>query len=128
MAETFDVIVVGAGPTGLACAIEATRAGLKHLVIEKGCLVNSIFHYPANMTFFTSHELLEIGDLPLVSVNVKPTRAEALEYYRRVAGFFRLPIRLQERVTALQGSDGAFQVVTERDGVNRLMGVYQSLT
>jgi thioredoxin reductase (NADPH) len=94
----LDVLIVGAGPTGLACGIEATRASLDSLVVEKGCLVNSIYSYPANMTFFTSRELLEIGDLPLPSVNVKPTRSEALEYYRRVAGHYRLPIQYEERV------------------------------
>jgi thioredoxin reductase (NADPH) len=113
MSETLDTIVVGAGPTGLACAIEATRAALKLLVIEKGCLVNSLFHYPPNMTFFTTRELLEIGDLPFPSVNIKPTRSEALEYYRRVAGHYRLPIHYQERVTAVKGSRGNFQVETE---------------
>src|SRR5208337_4104227 len=91
MSDLYDVLVVGAGPTGLACGIEALRADLKLLILEKGCLVNSLFHYPPNMTFFTTRELLEIGDLPFVSVNIKPTRAEALEYYRRVAGYYHLP-------------------------------------
>jgi thioredoxin reductase (NADPH) len=113
MPEMVDVIVVGAGPTGLACAIEATRGGLKSLIIEKGCLVNSIFNYPTTMTFFTSRERLEIGDLPLPSLNVKPTRAEALEYYRRVADHFRLAIRFQERVMEVTGSDCQFRVSTE---------------
>ncbi len=121
MTELLDIIVVGAGPTGLACGIEAARAGLKVLIIEKGCLVNSLFTYPANMTFFTSRELLEIGDLPLPSVNVKPTRAEALEYYRRVAEYHRLPIRYQERVLQIRraqsGTDpkagGCFEIATE---------------
>ena len=121
MPEIFDVIVVGAGPTGLACGIEAARAKLQLLLIEKGCLVNSLYSYPANMTFFTSRELLEIGDLPLPSTNVKPTRAEALEYYRRVAEFYRLPIHFQERVTAISrveagtGSMGGahFQIDTQ---------------
>jgi thioredoxin reductase (NADPH) len=119
MPEKLDVVVVGAGPTGLAGAIEAVKENLKVLVIEKGCLVNSIFHYPTEMIFYTSRELLEIGDIPMPSVNVKPTRAEALEYYRRVAEFFRLPIHLYERVTAVSGSDGHFQVLTQRDGGRR---------
>lgn len=119
MAEKLDVVVAGAGPTGLACAIEAVKANLKVLVIEKGCLVNSIFHYPTEMIFFTSRELLEIGDIPMPSINVKPNRAEALEYYRRVTEFFRLPIHLYERVTAVTGSDGRFQVLTQRDGGRR---------
>ncbi|HEV2351869.1 MAG TPA: YpdA family putative bacillithiol disulfide reductase [Terriglobia bacterium] len=104
MTELMDVIIVGAGPTGLACGIEAVRAGLKTLIVEKGCLVNSLFTYPANMTFFTSRELLEIGELPLPSTNVKPTRAEALEYYRRVADYFHLPIHYQERVNRIRRS------------------------
>jgi len=119
MADKADVLVVGAGPTGLACAIEAQKAKLNVLVLEKGCLVNSIFHYPANMLFFTSRELLEIGDLPLASVHLKPTRAEALEYYRRVAEYYRLSIHFRERVTAIHGSDGNFEVVTERPGLRR---------
>ncbi|MHB8653538.1 MAG: YpdA family putative bacillithiol disulfide reductase [Terriglobia bacterium] len=102
MSEPLDIIVVGAGPTGLACGIEAARAGLSFLIVEKGCLVNSLFSYPANMTFFTSRELLEIGDLPLPSINVKPTRAEALEYYRRVAESHRLPVRYHERVITIR--------------------------
>ncbi len=99
MNDLFDVLVVGAGPTGLACGIEALRADLELLILEKGCLVNSLFHYPPNMTFFTTRELLEIGDLPFTSINTKPTRAEALEYYRRVAGHYHLPIHYGERVT-----------------------------
>jgi thioredoxin reductase (NADPH) len=110
MADVLDVLVVGAGPTGLACGIEAVRAGLKSLIIEKGCLVNSLYHYPANMTFFTDRERLEIGDVPFSSVNVKPTRAEALEYYRRVADFYHLPIRYQERVLAVQRSEEGFAI------------------
>lgn len=112
MSEKLDVIVVGAGPTGLACGIEAVRAGLKVLLIEKGCLVNSLFNYPPNMIFFTSRDLLEIGDLPLPSIHVKPTREEALEYYRRVADFYRLPIHFQERVVNIRGRDGGFEVET----------------
>jgi len=119
MIETLDVLVVGAGPTGLACGIEALRAGLKLLIVEKGCLVNSLFHYPPNMTFFTTRELLEIGDLPFVSVNIKPTRAEALEYYRRVAGYYHLPIHYEERVTQVGHEDGGFAIGTELRGGQR---------
>ena len=119
MSETLDVIIVGAGPTGLACGIDAHRAGLKSLLIEKGCLVNSLFSYPANMTFFTTRERLEIGDLPLPSTNVKPTRAEALEYYRRVADHYRLPIHYFERVLGIEGSDGKFMVETGTDSEKR---------
>ncbi|MGD0125253.1 MAG: YpdA family putative bacillithiol disulfide reductase [Terriglobia bacterium] len=112
MNDLYDVLVVGAGPTGLACGIEAQRADLKLLILEKGCLVNSLFHYPPNMTFFTTRELLEIGDLPFVSVNIKPARAEALEYYRRVADHYKLPIHYEERVTQVRKEDGAFAIDT----------------
>ncbi len=117
MNEHFDVLAIGAGPTGLACAIEAKRAGLKAVNVEKGCLVNSLFHYPANMTFFTTPELLEIGDVPFPSAHQKPTRLEALEYYRKVADHYALDIRQYERVERVSGHDGGFQVhVTDRLG------------
>jgi thioredoxin reductase (NADPH) len=109
---TYDVISIGAGPTGLACAIEAKRAGMKPLVIDKGCLCNSIFHYPVNMVFFTTPELLEIGDLPLVSPEEKPARAEALKYYRRAAEHYELEVKLFELVLRVEGRDGNFTVVT----------------
>src|SRR5579859_896670 len=109
---TYEIICIGAGPTGLATAIEAKRAGLKALVIDKGCLCNSIFHYPVNMVFFTTPELLEIGDLPLVSPNEKPTRTEALKYYRKAAEHYQLDLRLFERVERVEGHDGNFTVVT----------------
>ena len=113
----FDVLVIGAGPTGLACAIEAQRAGLRAVVVDKGCLCNSIFHYPAHMTFFTTPELLEIGDIPFSSPNAKPTRTEALEYYRRVAQHYALDLRLFETVHSVDGADGDFRVnVTDRGG------------
>ena len=80
-----DLIIVGAGPIGLACGIEAKKKGLDYSIIEKGVLVNSIYHYPQNMSFFSTSERLEIGEVPFISNNPKPTRAEALEYYRRVA-------------------------------------------
>jgi thioredoxin reductase (NADPH) len=111
----YDVICIGAGPTGLATAIEAKRAGMKALVIDKGCLCNSIFHYPANMVFFTTPELLEIGDLPLVSPTEKPTRAEALKYYRKAAEHYALELRLFERVERVDGQDGSFTVHTQTD-------------
>src|SRR5882762_10425175 len=82
--EIFDVLVIGAGPTGLACAIDAQNAGFRVVLVDKGCLCNSLFHYPAHMTFFTTPELLEIGDMPFSSPNQQPTRSEALEYYRKV--------------------------------------------
>ena len=96
----------------MACAIEAVRAGLKPLVIEKGTLCNSIFNYPVNMVFFTTPELLEIGDLPLVCAAEKPTRVEALKYYRRATEHFGLEVKLFEQVLKLEGSDGSFVVST----------------
>jgi len=110
--ETYDIICIGAGPTGLATAIEAKRAGMRPLVIDKACLCNSIFHYPVNMVFFTTPELLEIGDLPLVCAAEKPTRVEALKYYRKVAEHYGLELRLYERVRRIDGHDGNFTVVT----------------
>ncbi len=110
--EMYDIICVGAGPTGLATAIEARRAGMRPLVIDKACLCNSIFHYPVNMVFFTTPELLEIGDLPLVSAVEKPTRVEALKYYRKAAEHYKLELRLYEPVLRVEGSDGNFTVVT----------------
>lgn len=109
---TYDVICIGAGPTGLACAIEARRAGMRPLVIDKACLCNSLFHYQVNMVFFTTPERLEIGDLPLVCAAEKPTRNEALKYYRKAAEHYALEIRLFERVERVDGSDGKFVVVT----------------
>ncbi len=109
-ATAFDVLVVGAGPTGLACAIEAKRRGLRTVLVDKGCLCNSIFHYPSNMTFFTTPELLEIGNMPFSSPNQKPNRNEALEYYRKVADHYQLDIRQYHRVETVEGDDGAFTV------------------
>ena len=109
----FDLLVIGAGPTGLACAIEAKKAGLRPVLVDKGCVCNSLFHYPAHMTFFTTPELLEIGDIPFPSPNPKPTRNEALQYYRLVAAYYRLDIRQYHRVERVSGSDGNFTVHTE---------------
>ena len=109
-AAAVDVLVIGAGPTGLACAIAAQRLGLCVALVDKGCLTNSLFHYPANMTFFTTPELLEIGDIPFPSPHQKPTRAEALEYYRKVAQHYRLDVRQYQNVDRVTGADGAFQV------------------
>jgi thioredoxin reductase (NADPH) len=108
--DVFDVLVVGAGPTGLACAIEAQRHRLKTAVVDKGCLVNSLFHYPAGMVFFTTPELLEIGDMPFSSAHQKPTREEALEYYRKVAQHYGLDVRQYQRVIRVEGHDGDFRI------------------
>jgi thioredoxin reductase (NADPH) len=112
MTESFDALVVGAGPTGLACGIELQNRGVRTLLVEKGCVVNSIYHYPTNMTFFTTPELLEIGNIPMTSLFEKPVRAEALKYYRRVADHYKLDIRQYERVDRISGEDNAFQVLT----------------
>jgi thioredoxin reductase (NADPH) len=113
----FDVLVIGAGPTGLACAIEAQRRGMRTVLVDKGCLCNSLFHYPSNMTFFTTPELLEIGNLPFSSPNQKPTRDEALEYYRKVADHYQLDVRQYETVLRVEGTDGEFRVrVADRFG------------
>ena len=108
----FDVLVIGAGPTGLACAVEAQKLGLRVVNIDKGCLVNSLFNYPAQMTFFTTPELLEIGGIPFPSPHQKPTRQEALEYYRKVAEHYRLDVRQYQRVQQVEGGDGDFRVLT----------------
>ncbi len=111
--DHFDVLVIGAGPTGMACAIEAQRAGFTSVMVDKGCLVNSLFHYPANMVFFTTPELLEIGDIPFTTANQKPNRSEALEYYRNVAQHYKLDVRQYQRVASVTGYDGAFKVETQ---------------
>ena len=112
MSESFDALVVGAGPTGLACGIELQSRGVKTVLVEKGCVVNSLYNYPTNMTFFTTPELLEIGNIPMTSLNEKPNRHEALKYYRRVAEHYHLDIRQYERVERIDGEDNAFQVHT----------------
>lgn len=109
----FDVAIVGAGPTGLACGIEVQKRGFSAILFDKGCIVNSIYHYPINLVFFTTPELLEIGDIPMTSLNEKPGRTEALKYYRRVADHYKLNVHQYERVLAFDGSDGNFSVRTE---------------
>jgi thioredoxin reductase (NADPH) len=104
----FDLLVVGAGPTGLACAIEAQKAGFRAVLVDKGCVCNSLFHYPSHMTFFTTPELLEIGDIPFPSPNPKPSRNEALQYYRLVAAHYKLDIRQYHCVKRVTGADGDF--------------------
>ncbi len=110
----FDVIVVGAGPTGLACGIELKQRGLHTVLIEKGCLTNSLYNYPTHMVFFTTPELLEIGGLPMTSLNEKPGRTEALKYYRRVAEYYGLDIHQYERVLSIAGDNGDFHVRTSK--------------
>ena len=114
-----DVIIVGAGPSGLATAIAAKRQGLDYLIVEKGVLVNSIFNFPMHMVFFTTPELLEIGGLPLITPYDKPTRLEALRYYRRVVDSYDIQISYHEEVTSIERDDGVFAVTTTQRGVTR---------
>ncbi len=114
MKTDYDVVIIGSGPIGLSCGIEAKAAGLSYLIIDKGCLVNSLFNYPLNMSFFSTSEKLEIGNVPFMSVNTKPNRAEALEYYRRVAALYNLNIHLFETVLVINPAGGKFQVNTSK--------------
>ncbi|HLW99173.1 MAG TPA: YpdA family putative bacillithiol disulfide reductase [Candidatus Acidoferrales bacterium] len=124
MSSSYDLICIGAGPTGLASAIEAKRAGMRPLVIDKGCLCNSLFHYPVNMTFFTTPELLEIGDLPMTCATEKPTRVDALKYYRKTTEHYQLDLRLFETVERVEGHDGSFVLHTRDGGGSR--GTYHT--
>ncbi len=108
------VIIIGSGPIGLATAIELKRRGIESTIIERGCLVNSIYNYPVNMTFFSTSERLEIGDIPFISHGPKPTRKEALEYYRRAAEHYELNVKLYEEVREVNGEDGRFEVITSK--------------
>ena len=112
--QRYDAVVVGAGPTGLACGIELKQRGVSTVLIDKGCVVNSIYNYPTHMVFFTTPELLEIGGLPMTSLNEKPGRTEALKYYRRAAEHYQLDIRQYERVLKIEGDDGDFRVRTSK--------------
>ena len=114
--NSFDVIIIGAGPIGLSCAIEAQKNGLSPCILEKGVLVNSIYHFPTNMTFFSTSQLLEIGEVPFISHGDKPTRSEALEYYRRVAQSKKLNIHLYERVESIRPiGDAGYAIKTAQD-------------
>ena len=110
----LDVIIIGAGPIGLACGIEAKKRGLNYLIIDKGTLVNSIYHYPMGMTFFSTSDKLEIGNIPFISHNAKPTRSEALEYYRRVASHWKLNINLYEEVDNINKQDECYKLTTQK--------------
>lgn len=112
--DIIDLFIIGGGPIGLACGIEAQQAGRSFLIVEKGCLVNSLFNYPKNMTFFSTSEKLEIGGVPFVSTNVKPTRSEALEYYRRVTLKFILQPRLFEAVEKVEKAGDLFEITTTK--------------
>lgn len=119
--NTYDVFIIGAGPIGLACGIAAKKAGLSYCIAEKGCLVNSLYHYPVNMTFFSTSERLEIGDVPFMSLNAKPNRAEAVEYYRRVVQLYDLQPKLFEPVQAVnqqfdleQADKVTYEIITSK--------------
>ena len=114
MDNQYDLIVVGGGPIGIACGLEAKKAGIEYCILEKGCLVNSLYNYPLNMTFFSTSEKIEIGAIPFVSNNIKPTRPEALEYYRRVAVSNRLRIQLQEQVINITPKSNGYEVQTNK--------------
>lgn len=115
MKNRYDVIIIGAGPIGLRCGIEAVKRKLNYLIIEKGCLVNSIYHYPTNMIFFSTSERLEIGEVPFVSHGDKPNRREALEYYRRVKDSWNLNVNTYEKVKSVYGEKNNFTVETEKE-------------
>jgi thioredoxin reductase (NADPH) len=110
----LDILIIGGGPIGIACGLKAQKAGLSFVIVEKGCLVNSLYNYPATMTFFSTSEKLEIGGIPFVTVNNKPNRAEALEYYRRVATSNHLPINLFEEVTAIKAESNIYTITTSK--------------
>jgi thioredoxin reductase (NADPH) len=110
----LDILIIGGGPIGIACGLAAQKAGLSFLIVEKGCLVNSLYNYPSTMTFFSTSEKLEIGGIPFVTISNKPNRAEALEYYRRVATSNNLPINLFEEVTGIKKDNGVFAITTSK--------------
>ncbi len=113
--QDFDVIIIGGGPIGIACGLEAKKQGLSYLIIEKGPIVNSLFNYPINMQFFSSSEKLEIDNIPFISKEAKPKRNEALEYYRRIVTSNQLNIHLFEKVTEVKNNGGSFSIHTEKN-------------
>src|SRR5688572_2573804 len=122
----YDVVIVGGGPIGLACGIEARKAGLRYIILEKGCLVNSLYHYPLNMTFFSTSDRLEIGNVPFISHGPKPNRFEALEYYRRVCMSAELQVNLYEKVHSI-ARRGELHEVNSDKGTYRAKAVILAL-
>jgi thioredoxin reductase (NADPH) len=114
MEKIYDVLIIGGGPIGLACGVEAQKAGLDYLILEKGALTNSIFNYPVNMTFFSTSDRLEMANIPFMSIGVKPTRTEALEYYRRIYFHFKLNVNLYESVQILEKRGELFHIKTSK--------------
>jgi len=114
MHNHHHIIIIGGGPIGLACALEAKKANLSYLILEKGCLANSLYNYPKNMTFFSSSKLLELDDIPFISILNKPKRNEALEYYRRVAEYRKVNINLFEKVLTVTSYNGTFSITSEK--------------
>jgi thioredoxin reductase (NADPH) len=110
----LDIFIIGGGPIGLACALQAQKAGLSYIIMEKGCLVNSLYNYPSTMTFFSTSELLEIGGIPFVTISNKPIRSEALEYYRRVAFSNHLKVNLFEEVISVSKAEGIYRITTSK--------------
>src|SRR5476649_2308831 len=110
----LDILIIGGGPIGIACGLAAQKAGLSFVIVEKGCLVNSLYNYPSTMTFFSTSEKLEIGGILFVTIRNKPTRNEALEYYRRVATSNNLPINLFEEVTHVEKGNGGYTITTSK--------------
>lgn len=123
----LDLLIIGAGPIGLACGIEAKKAGMKYLILDKGCLVNSIYHYPLNMTFFSTSERLEIGGVPFISHQPKPNRFEALEYYRRVCSSWELEVKLYEEVHSIRSKSDVHHIVETKKGVYEAKAVILAL-
>ena len=113
MMKKYDICIVGAGPIGLNCAIEAIKSNLSYIIIDRGCLVNSLYNYPNNMTFFSTSDKLEIGNIPFISHNSKPTKAEAMEYYRRVSSSWKLKLNLYEKVVEIKKGEN-FKIQTSK--------------
>ena len=114
MIKMKDLIIIGAGPIGLACGVEAKKSGLSYLIFDKGTLVNSLYNYPLNMTFFSTSDRLEIGGVPFISNNPKPTRAESLEYYRRVTSHWKLNLKLYEEINTVKKNADGFSIETSK--------------
>src|SRR5690606_13706902 len=113
--KNIEILIIGAGPIGLACGIEAEKHGFNYLILEKGTLTNSLFNYPVNMTFFSTSEKLEMGNIPFMSIQKRPSRTEALEYYRRVAKHYDLNINLYEEVRGLEKTGEGFIVESNKE-------------